>query len=261
VPLDTPHALGGGSSSGYFPQDVRMTSCPAGWVRDTYSHPGWIPLLTDRCGNYIGIDLDPPVWEEEEVVNGGFNVVSPVAEFVDSPRQSITSPTGSSRPSLTSPTSSKPPSRAPSPVHPLMPITVEINSSIPLKSPSNSVHSLQSIPASLKRNRGGVPGQVIVFGREIDEKVVLYGCEGPGGWGRFLRGFAEDVERGGRGFAVFGTSGMILNRGDGGGRSGSEDISDGDDGIGEIGYLDSAKDGAEVESSEDEGGKSGVLDL
>ncbi|GAA6043627.1 hypothetical protein JCM8097_008297 [Rhodosporidiobolus ruineniae] len=37
-----------------------MSSFPPGWVRARYSHPGWLPLLTDRCGNYIGVDLDPP---------------------------------------------------------------------------------------------------------------------------------------------------------------------------------------------------------
>ncbi|BGP48907.1 Cell wall assembly regulator [Rhodotorula kratochvilovae] len=37
-----------------------MGAFPEGWVRARYSHPGWLPLLTDRCGNYIGVDLDPP---------------------------------------------------------------------------------------------------------------------------------------------------------------------------------------------------------
>ncbi|GAA6048405.1 hypothetical protein JCM3770_003742 [Rhodotorula araucariae] len=37
-----------------------MGAFPDGWVRARYSHPGWVPLLTDRCGNYIGVDLDPP---------------------------------------------------------------------------------------------------------------------------------------------------------------------------------------------------------
>ncbi|GAA6003085.1 hypothetical protein JCM10207_001977 [Rhodosporidiobolus poonsookiae] len=37
-----------------------MAAFPEGWVRARYSHPGWLPLLTDRCGNYIGVDLDPP---------------------------------------------------------------------------------------------------------------------------------------------------------------------------------------------------------
>ncbi|KAM0745893.1 hypothetical protein T439DRAFT_276336, partial [Meredithblackwellia eburnea MCA 4105] len=83
-----------------------MSSFPPGWVRSRYSHPGWLPLLTDRAGNYIGVDLDPP----------------------------------------------PPP------------------------------------PAS--------PGQVIAFGREIDEKVVLFPGDSSGGWGRFLAAFVDDLSRG-----------------------------------------------------------------
>lgn len=96
----------------------RMSSFPDGWVRKRYSHPGWLPLLTDRCGNYIGVDLDPP-----------------------------------------------PPSA------------------------SNS--------ASTSRSRDyGQPGQVIAFGREIDQKVVLYPGDGAGGWGRFLATFVDDINKG-----------------------------------------------------------------
>lgn len=39
---------------------THMGSCPSGWVREDYSCPGWIPLIKDGMGNYIGIDLDPP---------------------------------------------------------------------------------------------------------------------------------------------------------------------------------------------------------
>ncbi|GAA5971176.1 hypothetical protein JCM11641_004173 [Rhodosporidiobolus odoratus] len=101
-----------------------MSAFPRGWVRARYSHPGWLPLLSDRCGNYIGVDLDPP-----------------------------------------------PPSSSPS--------------------------SSPSTPAAIgPAGAYGQPGQVIAFGREIDEKVVLFPGDGPGGWARFLAAFVEDVERG-----------------------------------------------------------------
>lgn len=88
--------------------DVRsqMTSCPHKWIRAEYSCRGWIPLITDRAGNYIGIDLSP---------------------------------------------------------HPA---------------------------------GGGSPGQVIIFGRDFDTKVVCWKGEGEGGWGRFLQTFADELEAG-----------------------------------------------------------------
>lgn len=101
-----------------------MASFPDGWVRKRYSHPGWLPLLTDRCGNYIGIDLDPP-----------------------------------------------PPPPASS-------------------STAGRAH------ASGPKTAYGQPGQVIAFGREVDEKVVLFPGDGPAGWARFLAAFVEDLERG-----------------------------------------------------------------
>ncbi|BGP32766.1 Cell wall assembly regulator [Rhodotorula toruloides] len=103
-----------------------MSSFPDGWVRKRYSHPGWLPLLTDRCGNYIGVDLDPP-----------------------------------------------PPSSSSDPTSPTAP----------------------GAPGSSARTYGQ-PGQVIAFGREIDEKVVLFPGHGPGGWARFLAAFVEDLEKG-----------------------------------------------------------------
>ncbi|PRQ76302.1 hypothetical protein AAT19DRAFT_13324 [Rhodotorula toruloides] len=103
-----------------------MSSFPEGWVRKRYSHPGWLPLLTDRCGNYIGVDLDPP-----------------------------------------------PPSASSGPTSPTAP----------------------GAPASSARTYGQ-PGQVIAFGREVDEKVVLFPGDGPGGWARFLAAFVEDLEKG-----------------------------------------------------------------
>lgn len=102
---------------------------PTGWVRPVYSHPGWLPLITDHAGNYIGVDLDPP------------------------PPDFATS-------SAAGPSSS--PHR-----------------------PSNSVSS--------SSRSYGQPGQVIAFGREIDEKTVLFPGDGPGGWGRFLAAFVDDV--------------------------------------------------------------------
>lgn len=93
-----------------------MSSCPPKWVREEYSCRGWIPLVTDHVGNYIGVDLSP---------------------------------------------------------HP---------------------------------SGGGAPGQVIIFGRDFDTKVVLWRGEGEGGWGRFLQFFAEELE-GGEVWALEDTSG------------------------------------------------------
>jgi cell wall assembly regulator SMI1 len=83
-----------------------MSSCPSGWIRSEYSCRGWIPLITDHVGNYIGVDLSP-------------------------------NPQG-----------------------------------------------------------GGSPGQVILFGRDFDTKIVLWRGEGEGGWGRFLQYVAEELEGG-----------------------------------------------------------------
>lgn len=83
-----------------------QSSCPDKWVRAQYSCRGWIPLITDRVGNYIGVDVTP---------------------------------------------------------HP---------------------------------SGGGAPGQVILFGRDFDTKVVLWRGEGEGGWGRFLQYVAEELESG-----------------------------------------------------------------
>lgn len=49
---------------------ARMASCPAGWVVPQYSHPGWVPLVSDRMGNYIGVDIGPP----------SFNAAAPAAD-------------------------------------------------------------------------------------------------------------------------------------------------------------------------------------
>ncbi|WVF66238.1 hypothetical protein IAT40_000978 [Kwoniella sp. CBS 6097] len=36
-----------------------MASVPPNWIKKLYACRGWIPLLSDRTGNYVGIDLDP----------------------------------------------------------------------------------------------------------------------------------------------------------------------------------------------------------
>ncbi|KAI0797619.1 hypothetical protein C8Q75DRAFT_10744 [Abortiporus biennis] len=81
-----------------------MQSIPPGWVRKEYSCRGWIPLIADKAGNYLGIDMNP--------------------------------------------------------------------------------------------DEGGAVGQVIVFGRDFDTKVVMWRGDGPGGWARWLAGFVEDLESG-----------------------------------------------------------------
>ncbi|TFY83240.1 hypothetical protein EWM64_g774 [Hericium alpestre] len=79
-----------------------MQSIPPGWIRREYSQRGWIPLITDKTGNYIGVDLNPA--------------------------------------------------------------------------------------------EGGAVGQVIIFGRDFDTKVVLWRGDGPAGWARWLANFAEELE-------------------------------------------------------------------
>ncbi|KAI0831507.1 hypothetical protein BC628DRAFT_1486784 [Trametes gibbosa] len=81
-----------------------MQSIPPGWVRREYSCRGWIPLVADKGGNYLGIDMNP--------------------------------------------------------------------------------------------GEGGAVGQVIVFGRDFDTKVVMWRGDGPAGWAKFLAGFVEDLESG-----------------------------------------------------------------
>lgn len=36
-----------------------MASVPPQWVKSLYACRGWLPLLSDRSGNYVGVDLDP----------------------------------------------------------------------------------------------------------------------------------------------------------------------------------------------------------
>ncbi len=102
-------SVDGDPATGANPDVVSVqSSIPPGWIRQAYSNPGWLPLIGDQCGNYVGVDLDP----------------------------------------------------------------------------GNDVGS------------AGSWGQVIVFGRDFDRKCVLWRGEGEGGWGRWLAGFAEELERG-----------------------------------------------------------------
>ncbi|WWC85598.1 uncharacterized protein L201_000462 [Kwoniella dendrophila CBS 6074] len=36
-----------------------MASVPPNWIKKLYACRGWMPLLSDRTGNYVGVDLDP----------------------------------------------------------------------------------------------------------------------------------------------------------------------------------------------------------
>ena len=99
-----------------------MQSIPPGYVRKEYSLRGWIPLISDKAGNYLGVDMNPA--------------------------------------------------------------------------------------------ESGSPGQVIVFGREFDTKVVLWKGDGPGGWGKWLASFVDDLENG---------DGFEMGQGDHAGSDESED--------------------------------------
>ncbi|GAA5889409.1 hypothetical protein JCM5296_006353 [Sporobolomyces johnsonii] len=173
--------------------EVGMASFPDGWVRKRYTHPGWLPLLTDRCGNYIGVDLDPPP------------------------------PTASS---------------------------------------SEAGADASSSAAGRRQHPYGQPGQVIAFGREIDEKVVLFPGDGAGGWARFLAAFVEDVEKGefarlgerpaahGAGGAGWGGASDEESAGgeEGSGGSGDDGWEEGD-GLGERGYFEAGVYGEDVVDS------------
>ena len=84
-------------------------SVPPNYVRKAYSERGWIPLIADKAGNYVGIDLHP--------------------------------------------------------------------------------------------DEAGTAGQVIVFGRDFDTKVVLWRGDGATGWAKWLDSFAEELESG-EGFEI-----------------------------------------------------------
>ena len=168
---------GGGEGEGDEGEDQGaegMSSFPPNWVRNKYSHPGWIPLITDHCGNYIGLDLDPP-----------------------------------------------PPSPSPS------------------SSPTPTTTY-------------GQPGQIIVFGREIDEKTVLFPSDGNEGWGRFLSDFVEELKRGSVARLVDG-EGVGVGEG-----SGSEESGEDEDGLGDRDYLGGGRYGEEGEGGGMEGGGGGV---
>ncbi|KAJ7118721.1 hypothetical protein C8R44DRAFT_789088 [Mycena epipterygia] len=88
-----------------------MQSIPTGWVRKEYSQRGWIPLIADKAGNYVGVDVNP--------------------------------------------------------------------------------------------DEGGSSGQVIVFGRDFDTKIVLWTGDGPAGWAKWLSCFVDELETG-EGFEIGG---------------------------------------------------------
>ncbi|KAH8106776.1 hypothetical protein BXZ70DRAFT_915070 [Cristinia sonorae] len=123
-----------------------MQSIPPNWVKREYSTRGWIPLVADKAGNYLGIDMNP--------------------------------------------------------------------------------------------GEGGAVGQVIVFGRDFDTKVVMWRGDGPGGWAKWLAGFVDDLESGdgyelgggsegsdgsedGIGYENYFFDGVGRGLGDGGGDSGT----------------------------------------
>jgi cell wall assembly regulator SMI1 len=46
-----------------------MSSFPPKWVKKAYANRGWLPLISDRAGNYVGVDLDPgPMGEWGQVI-------------------------------------------------------------------------------------------------------------------------------------------------------------------------------------------------
>ncbi len=81
-----------------------MDSIPPDWVKREYSSRGWIPLVADKAGNYLGVDVNP--------------------------------------------------------------------------------------------GEAGTVGQVIVFGRDFDTKVVMWRGDGTHGWAKWLSGFVDDLEAG-----------------------------------------------------------------
>jgi cell wall assembly regulator SMI1 len=123
----------------------RQYSIPNDWIRREYSCRGWLPLATDRSGNYLGVDLNP--------------------------------------------------------------------------------------------GPGGVAGQVIVFGRDFDTKVVMWKGEGEAGWARWLANFVSDLES---------REGFELATGD----SGSEGS---EDGIGYESYFYEGSGGSKIASAGDTG--------
>ncbi|KAF9533549.1 hypothetical protein CPB83DRAFT_480643 [Crepidotus variabilis] len=100
-----------------------MQSIPSNWVRKAYSQRGWIPLIADKVGNYVGVDLNP--------------------------------------------------------------------------------------------GEQGQVGQVIVFGRDFDTKVVLWKGDGPTGWAKWLASFVEELESG---------EGFEIGNGDGASEDSEDDL-------------------------------------
>jgi cell wall assembly regulator SMI1 len=103
------------------------------------------------------------------------------------------------------------------------------------------------------------PGQVIAFGREMDTKTVLFPGWGStsehdaaGGWARFLSAFADDLDSG--------EFGMLGDRERGTSEEPERDDSDpSDDGIGDLGYFEDARDAEDSNVSDSRGRKRASL--
>lgn len=47
-------------------------SVPAGWIEETYIHPGWVPISHDWGGNHLGVDVQPgPLGLAGQMINFG----------------------------------------------------------------------------------------------------------------------------------------------------------------------------------------------
>jgi len=123
-----------------------QSSIPPGWVRREYSQRGWLPLVADKGGNYMGIDMNP--------------------------------------------------------------------------------------------DAKGAIGQLIVFGRDFDTKVVLWRGDGEAGWAKWLASFVEELEAG-EGFELGGVDGS----------EGSED---------DVGYESYFFDGSAAKGSGGDSGGGGI---
>ncbi|CUM67662.1 uncharacterized protein PRCAT00005364001 [Priceomyces carsonii] len=74
------HPIRGTSGKNNIP---RQRSIPPGTINDIFSHPMWIPLITDSVGNYIGLDLAPPEagkWGQVILFGRDFDVKYKIAD-------------------------------------------------------------------------------------------------------------------------------------------------------------------------------------
>jgi cell wall assembly regulator SMI1 len=72
------------------PEYDRIPSFPVNYIQTQYYHKKWIPFLSDHCGNFIGIDMEPDslgvvgqviVYGKDENIN--FVVASSLGNFLD----------------------------------------------------------------------------------------------------------------------------------------------------------------------------------